>query len=64
MTTAFGVPGAAINPFYDAMRRHGGIKHYRRGTWKGPRTWRKATPAPPPAISACASAPPARRAPT
>ena len=28
ITTAFGVPGAAINPFYDAMRRHGGIKHY------------------------------------
>ena len=22
------MPGAAINPFYDAMRRHGGIKHY------------------------------------
>ncbi|PWJ26430.1 tartronate-semialdehyde synthase [Branchiibius hedensis] len=26
-TTAFGLPGAAINPFYDAMREHGGIKH-------------------------------------
>jgi tartronate-semialdehyde synthase len=26
-TQAFGVPGAAINPFYDAMRRHGGIRH-------------------------------------
>jgi len=26
-TQAFGLPGAAINPFYDAMRRHGGIKH-------------------------------------
>ena len=25
--TAFGVPGAAINPFYDAMRRIGGIRH-------------------------------------
>ncbi len=24
---AFGVPGAAINPFYSAMRRHGGIRH-------------------------------------
>ena len=24
---AFGVPGAAINPFYAAMRRHGGIRH-------------------------------------
>jgi len=26
-TQAFGLPGAAINPFYDAMRRHGGIRH-------------------------------------
>ena len=25
--TAFGVPGAAINPFYSAMRAHGGIRH-------------------------------------
>src|SRR5918995_4294645 len=25
--TAFGVPGAAINPFYAAMREHGGIRH-------------------------------------
>ena len=24
---AFGVPGAAINPFYAAMRKHGGISH-------------------------------------
>mgnify|MGYP002508425871 CR=1 FL=1 len=24
ITTAFGVPGAAINPFYSAMRKHGG----------------------------------------
>ncbi|WP_431223409.1 glyoxylate carboligase [Serratia sp. L9] len=28
ITTAFGVPGAAINPFYNAMSKHGGIKHY------------------------------------
>ena len=26
-TRAFGVPGAAINPFYSAMRAHGGIAH-------------------------------------
>src|SRR3712207_2307985 len=26
-TTAFGVPGAAINPFYAAMREHGAIRH-------------------------------------
>src|ERR1700755_291450 len=24
---AFGVPGAAINPFYNAMKKHGGIRH-------------------------------------
>ncbi len=27
ITTAFGVPGAAINPFYSAMRKAGTIKH-------------------------------------
>ncbi|MCJ0892436.1 glyoxylate carboligase [Rhodococcus sp. ARC_M5] len=26
-TTAFGLPGAAINPFYASMRNHGGIRH-------------------------------------
>jgi tartronate-semialdehyde synthase len=26
-TQTFGLPGAAINPFYDAMRKHGGIGH-------------------------------------
>ncbi|MFF0945476.1 glyoxylate carboligase [Kocuria sp. CPCC 205300] len=26
-TEAFGLPGAAINPFYSAMRAHGGIRH-------------------------------------
>ena len=26
-TQTFGVPGAAINPFYSAMRAHGGIDH-------------------------------------
>lgn len=26
-TQAFGLPGAAINPFYSAMRSHGGIRH-------------------------------------
>jgi len=26
-TQAFGLPGAAINPLYSAMRTHGGIKH-------------------------------------
>src|SRR3954452_14706285 len=27
VTVAFGVPGAAINPFYAAMREHGAIRH-------------------------------------
>lgn len=27
INTAFGVPGAAINPFYSAMRQHGAIRH-------------------------------------
>src|SRR5512132_2156108 len=27
VTSAFGLPGAAINPFYAAMRRRGGIRH-------------------------------------
>ena len=27
ITHAFGLPGAAINPFYSAMRRSGGIQH-------------------------------------
>ncbi len=27
VTTLFGLPGAAINPFYAALRDHGGIKH-------------------------------------
>jgi tartronate-semialdehyde synthase len=26
-TQTFGLPGAAINPFYDAMRTHGGMRH-------------------------------------
>jgi tartronate-semialdehyde synthase len=27
ISVAFGVPGAAINPFYSALRKHGGIRH-------------------------------------
>src|SRR4249920_1509938 len=27
VTTLFGLPGAAINPFYSALRDHGGMKH-------------------------------------
>src|SRR5512145_1719306 len=28
ISTAFGVPGAAINPFYSALRANGGFRHY------------------------------------
>jgi tartronate-semialdehyde synthase len=28
ITTAFGVPGAAINPFYAALRKAGSVRHY------------------------------------
>lgn len=45
ITTAFGVPGAAINPFYSAMRKHGGIRHILAVMWKVLRTWRKVIPA-------------------
>ena len=27
-TTAFGVPGAAINPLYSALKANGGFRHY------------------------------------
>src|SRR3569833_1801404 len=27
VSVAFGVPGAAINPLYAALKKHGGIKH-------------------------------------
>ena len=35
ITTAFGVPGAAINPFYAALRKHGGIGHLLAGHVEG-----------------------------
>ena len=34
VNTAFGVPGAAINPFYSAMRKHGGIRHILRSVYQ------------------------------
>ena len=45
ITTAFGVPGAAINPFYSAMRKHGGIRHILARHVEVLRTWRKVIPA-------------------
>ena len=50
ITTAFGVPGAAINPFYSAMRKHGGIRHILARHVL--RTWRKVIPAQRQGISA------------
>ena len=52
ITTAFGVPGAAINPFYSAMRKHGGIRHILARHVKVLRTWRKVIPAQRQGISA------------
>ncbi len=61
-TQAFGLPGAAINPFYSAMRAHGGIKHILARHVEG--AWPRGTPGPRPATSASASGPPARPGPT
>jgi hypothetical protein len=60
----FGVPGAAINPFYAALKKQGSIRTSWRATSKAPRTWPRAIPAPRPATSASASAPRGRPAPT
>ena len=43
---AFGVPGAAINPFYSALRRAARSATSWRATSRAPRTWPRATPAP------------------
>ena len=64
VTQAFGVPGAAINPFYAALRERQSIAHVLARHVEGARTWPRAIPAPRPAISACASAPRGRPAPT
>ena len=42
----FGVPGAAINPFYAAMKKRDTVKHILVGTLKVPRTWPRVTPGP------------------
>ena len=65
VTQAFGVPGAAINPLYAALRERQSISHIlARATSRARRTWPRATRGRAPATSACASAPAARRAPT
>ena len=47
MTQAFGVPGAAINPLYRALRERGSRSRTSwRATSRAPRTWPRATRAP------------------
>ncbi len=54
--TAFGVPGAAINPLYSAMKKAGGISHVLARHVEGASHMAEATRARRPATSACASA--------
>ncbi len=63
-TQAFGLPGAAINPFYSAMLAHGGSTTCSPATSRARRTWPTATPVPSRGTSASASARRAPRAPT
>mgnify|MGYP006198342163 CR=1 FL=1 len=39
-TEAFGLPGAAINPLYSAMKAHGGIRHSHAPTAGSTITWK------------------------
>ena len=64
VTHAFGLPGAAINPFYSAMRDHGGINHMLARHVEGASHMAEGYTRAGPATSASASAPPARPAPT
>ena len=64
VTVAFGVPGAAINPLYAMLKKRHTSATSSPGTWRAPRTWPRATPGRRRATSGCASAPPARPAPT
>lgn len=57
VTKAFGVPGAAINPFYSALKLGGGIEHILARHVEGLHTWRRATPVQTPAILVCVLAP-------
>ncbi len=52
---AFGVPGAAINPFYSAMKARGSIRHVLARHVEGASHMAEAIPAQSMAISACAS---------
>lgn len=62
--TAFGIPGAAINPLYAALKKLGGIDHVLARHVEGASHMAEGIPAQSLAILACASARPARQAPT
>jgi glyoxylate carboligase len=64
ITQAFGVPGAAINPLYSALRKHGSIAHILARHVEAASHMAEGYTAPGPATSACASGPRARPAPT
>ena len=64
ISQAFGVPGAAINPLYAALRERGTIAHVLARHVEGASHMAEGYTARSPATSACASAPRARPAPT
>lgn len=61
---AFGVPGAAINPFYAALKAAGGIQHTLARHVEGASHMAEGYTRTRPATSACASAPPGPPGPT
>jgi tartronate-semialdehyde synthase len=64
VSVCFGVPGAAINPFYAAMRAHGGIRHVLARHVEGASHMADGYTGPRRGTSASASAPPGRPGPT
>ena len=63
VSVAFGVPGAAINPLYAALRKRGSIRHILARHVEAASHMATAIPAPSLATLASASAPPGRLAP-
>ena len=65
ITQTFGIPGAAINPLYSAMKSRGTLKHvlarHMEGASHMAEGYTRATKL---ATSACVSAPPAQPVPT
>ena len=64
ISCAFGVPGAAINPLYSALKARGTIRHVLARHVEGASHMAEGYTRARPATSACASAPRARPAPT